>query len=146
MKSNSSLAYLDPVYLLESGDVVEGMVSIQDLRKSKEELDADLLSELNNGRKCKYSLSAKLGEYSKICVQGALSVELVLDCQRCLGNVVYNLQQNFCVYPVEQNKVSELPKHLEPLILSNRGDFEVNELLADELVLSIPFAAKHETC
>jgi len=73
-----------------------------------------------------------------------VEVECILTCQRCLGEVVY---------PVHLNRQFALQEGANPFAVDDETDeydvieaeseMDVMALIEDELLLSLPFAAKH---
>lgn len=74
-------------------------------------------------------------------IKGQISVEMVLQCQRCLDSVTLPVEAEFCLSPVANDKV-ELPVRYEPVIL-DEDSINVIELVADELLLNMPMIARH---
>lgn len=145
MQKGHTKIYIDPVQLLNTGELLEGEVALSNL--------GDFLSRVDNAKDfenmqqvCKYSLNGCIGESGKICINGTLSSALVMNCQRCMRGVDVIIEHSFVLYPVLGGNIESLAKGLDPLVLTSKGDFVLNDLICDELLLMVPYAPKHEDC
>ena len=76
-------------------------------------------------------------------VQGRLTCDAELVCQRCLGNVITHLETTFVLAGVfSDEQARHLPKDYEPLLLVN-GEVCVADMIEEELLLSLPMFAYH---
>jgi uncharacterized metal-binding protein YceD (DUF177 family) len=144
MQKGHSKIYIDPVHLLESGNQIEGEVSISSLGDFLDRIDNAAKS--NESKVCFYSIKGSIGKSGKICIEGNLSCSLSMICQRCLEEFDMVVKQEFALYPISESNLKSLDKGVDPLILTSKGDFVLNDLICDELLLMVPYAPKHEDC
>ncbi len=78
------------------------------------------------------------------CLDGSVTTELELSCQRCLEPVrqVINSTFRFGLVRSEEEAAS-LPDEFEPLLVSD-SEQSLLELVEDEILLSLPLVARHE--
>ena len=76
---------------------------------------------------------------------------IVLECQRCLGDLALNINHQVVLELVRQaseldtdNQEEDDPDAPEKIVGSPR--FDVGELIEDELILEVPYVPKHEAC
>jgi uncharacterized protein len=78
------------------------------------------------------------------CLDGTVSAQLVLECQRCLQPLTKNIQSEFHLALVaSEEEAADLPKEFEPLDLVP-GEQSLIDVLEDELLLSLPIVALHD--
>jgi uncharacterized protein len=78
------------------------------------------------------------------CLDGTVSAQLVLECQRCLRPVTKQIQSEFHLGLVaSEEEAASLPKEFEPLDLVP-GEQSLIDVLEDELLLSLPIVALHD--
>lgn len=76
---------------------------------------------------------------------GSCQTQVSVRCERCLEPMSIKIENDFAyglVFSDEQAK--HLSKELEPALLDEFGQLELQELLEDELLLSLPAVPKHE--
>jgi uncharacterized protein len=79
-----------------------------------------------------------------VVMQGTASVTLVVECQRCSGEFEYHCKAEFSYTPLLRNTIEdELPESYELIQLDENGEFDLNELIEDEIILSLPIVAMH---
>ncbi|MBT4963525.1 MAG: DUF177 domain-containing protein [Francisellaceae bacterium] len=142
---SSHAKYINPVYLLESGELVSGKVKLSSLKDFLGRVD-NIHLEDNQHRECGYTFRCILGEGSRICITGKLTTQLKMICQRCMEKNDFVIEHRFTLYPIKIDHLKSLPKDLDPLIMNEKRDFSVYELVSEELLLAVPFAPKHEDC
>lgn len=85
-------------------------------------------------------LNIKMDEKKQIYIQGHLKADLPIRCERCLETMTYVLDKTFCLSPIE-DLTQNSP--YEPVVLTD-GYLEVPHCVAEEILLSLPLAPKHE--
>lgn len=77
-------------------------------------------------------------------LKGVFSLEVELQCQRCLGPVRQGLRGDFEFGLVwDEDRAAALPKHIDPWLVS--GDqADLYDLVEDEILLSLPIVAFHD--
>ncbi len=79
-----------------------------------------------------------------IVLQGTAEVTLIVECQRCSGEFEYHCKAEFSYTPRLKNTIEdEIPESYELIELDENGEFDLHELLEDELILSLPIVAMH---
>ncbi|MDF2868405.1 MAG: hypothetical protein K0S11_1875, partial [Gammaproteobacteria bacterium] len=89
-----------------------------------------------------------LDEQRLACIQGQISTEVWLTCQRCLEPYQQSISAKFILSPVTNDReAAMLPAPYEPLLVENTM-VELAAIVEDEILLSIPIVAKHapENC
>jgi len=84
---------------------------------------------------------------AKASVHGRLSVQVELECQRCLEPMAYHLEANFQLAFIRYEREQEgLPEELEALLVDDQG-LDLRSLVEDELILALPLVPLHpEPC
>lgn len=81
----------------------------------------------------------------------SVQTNIVLICQRCLDLMELNVDSNnqFIIFKTEDEvhayDITATEDDLEPLLVTN-SNFDVLELIEDELILNLPFTPKHDDC
>ena len=78
----------------------------------------------------------------RCCIQGNATIEIKLECARCLQLFSYIIDANFQLYPVANGAADNLSKQLEIVELQD-GVVSVVDIVEDELILSLPMAQVH---
>lgn len=79
-----------------------------------------------------------------ILISGKLNTEFSLHCQRCLEPMSVKISESFeLVFVENEEKASELPQELDPVVLDENGHIHVVDLFEDELILHLPNIPKH---
>ncbi len=77
------------------------------------------------------------------CIMGKVRAELVLVCQRCLGDMrlPLNLDLRLGLVPTDA-RAKQLPVDLDPLVVSE-SPMSLSDIIEDELVLALPIIPMH---
>jgi uncharacterized protein len=80
----------------------------------------------------------------KLNVRGSLQ----LRCQRCLGPLEHDVQtEQILVLAASQDEIDAEPAGVdEPDRVVAGKEMSVRDLIEDELILALPYAARHEDC
>lgn len=77
-------------------------------------------------------------------VRGQVKAAPTLQCQRCMGPMIYEIMADFALGIVNTlDEANALPSHYEPAMTSE-GQLALRELVEDELILSLPIIPRHE--
>lgn len=77
-------------------------------------------------------------------IDGEVHTAVSVLCQRCMQPMMLPIDSTFAVAAVwSDDEASRLPKYLEPYIVGE-GPQDIRDLLEDELILCVPYAAYHE--
>ncbi len=83
-------------------------------------------------------------------VAGRLKATYVMQCQRCLEPVKYQLDEPFeLAFAKDEILAREMPDALDPVVLDDTGQIHVVDLFEDELILHVPTVPRHtdsDTC
>ncbi|QXL84526.1 YceD family protein [Comamonas sp. NLF-1-9] len=92
-------------------------------------------------------LRERAGLPPAVWLQLQATAELPLVCQRCLGNVDVPLQVQrwFRFVPDEASALEQDNDSEEDLLVLSR-EFDLHELIEDELLLDLPLVPRHEEC
>ena len=111
------------------------------LSQSKMPRLSSLLSSADNDVKVTALFSRRK---HNIVISGRLSTQFSLHCQRCLNELTVDISEPFeLVFVDDEQKASELPKELDPVILDDAGQIHVVDLFEDEVMLHVPDIPKH---
>jgi uncharacterized protein len=91
------------------------------------------------------SISVRFGIRSGIrCLDGSVSAQLELECQRCLQPLTKQIQSEFHLGLVTSDEeAAGLPTEFEPFEVV-AGEQSLIDVLEDELLLSLPIVAMHD--
>lgn len=127
--------------MVDRGVVLDGTLSTAKMSRLNALLDAptgDVQVNLAFGRD-EGGISAMHGRYQ---------ADVVMVCQRCLGQVVLTLDAECDVGFVSSDEAAKnLPRDYEPVIVGAEG-LDLHSLIEDELLLALPVVPMHplETC
>ncbi len=97
----------------------------------------------NNSDKIKVKYSFYLESDTTPCLDGEISLNAYLTCQRCLEELPFSLDLNFnLAFVKNENQAEQLSKHLE-IYLFEDEELSLIDLISDEILLSIPMVPKH---
>ncbi len=77
----------------------------------------------------------------------ALDLSMPLTCQRCLGpvDIALAVKQSFRFVASEEAAEAEDEEAEEDVLVLSQ-DFNLRELIEDELLMALPLVPRHETC
>jgi uncharacterized protein len=97
----------------------------------------------NKSDKIKVNYSFYVENKTTPCLDGEISLNIYLTCQRCLEELPFSLDLSFSMAFVKnENQAEELSKHLEIYLFEDK-ELSLIDLISDEILLSIPMAPKH---
>ena len=97
----------------------------------------------NKSDKIKVNYSFYVENKTTPCLDGEISLNIYLTCQRCLEELPFSLDLSFSMAFVKnENQAEELSKHLE-IYLFEEEELSIIDLISDEILLSIPMVPKH---
>jgi uncharacterized protein len=85
--------------------------------------------------------------FSQIWLHLQASVKLPMTCQRCLGpaDMETSFDRSFRFVATEEQAQAE-DEQAEEDVLALRRDFNLRELIEDELLMALPLVPRHEVC
>jgi uncharacterized protein len=139
---------VDVLKLCQQSLTLEGQVSLAELPRLVEALSVETLSAEVGERVLLPVLQFSVDDEGHRLMQGHLEISLPVVCQRCLEIMEYPIQADMhCAFVVSDEQAKNLPGHLEPVMLETDATHTaLYDLLEDELLLSLPIAARHEHC
>ena len=95
-----------------------------------------------------YRLSGVRDELGRPSLRLAVRATLQLRCQRCLGSVAHEVDTDeILVLAASQAEIDADPMTVEaPSRVIAGKEMAVRDLVEDELILGLPYAARHEDC
>jgi uncharacterized protein len=79
-----------------------------------------------------------------VLISGRISTQFSMECQRCLEPFEVEVNEPFeLVFVDNEEKASELPNELDPVVLDDAGQIHVVDLFEDEVILHVPDIPKH---
>ena len=79
-----------------------------------------------------------------VLISGRFSTQFTMECQRCLQLFEVEVNEPFeLVFVENEEKASELPNELDPVVLDDAGQIHVVDLFEDEVILHVPDIPKH---
>ncbi|SIR51129.1 uncharacterized protein SAMN05421829_1187 [Aromatoleum tolulyticum] len=131
----------DPFKFAAEGHSLSGVIPLTQLPRL-----GDML--LDKAGSVQFSLVGEMGMDRRPRMHLAISGELQVRCQRCLGSMVW---------PVDVDALFELVRPGQPIAddeleedefdaIEATSDMDVTALVEDEIVLTVPIAPRHEKC
>jgi uncharacterized protein len=129
--------FIDPFSLAEKNRRFSGEMSLKGMARLASALmsqDGSVNIDLNFGR----------DSFGQRFVDGDVSGELSLQCQRCLQPMRFNVDAQFHLGIVHSLAEAErLPEDYEPLIVE-QPSIALRDIIEDELILQLPAIARHD--
>ncbi len=127
----------DPWLLAEREAVVEGRVALSKLPRL-----APLLSETLG--EASYQFRFGRDDQGRHIIRSLVRAELRLTCQRCLESLSYPVHAAGSLALVQgPMEAEQLPGELDPLLVGAQELLRIQDLVEDELLLSIPVSPRH---
>lgn len=129
---------VDPRRLAERNALLEGWIKLADFTR----LAAHLL--VSTGEVwAQFEFGRDAGKYCT--VKGHIKADLPMQCQRCMGEMVLNVDIQTVFSPIaDEKRLENLPAGYEPLALPLGEVISLPALVEDELLLSLPLVPKHD--
>ena len=108
--------------------------------------DLPRISEIasNKTDKININLSFYLDNDKTPCIDGIISLDVVLVCQRCLEELPSSLKVSFNLAFVKHKRQGEeLDSHYE-IYVTEEDELATHDLISDEILLSIPMVPTHD--
>lgn len=105
-------------------------------------------SSVLSGQPVRYVATGSVNQYRRSSLALEVTGCFELECQRCLQAMTYNLaiSVSFALFPTEARleEAEALDEELEGLVMER--EFNLQNLIEDEILLSLPFAPLHDQC
>lgn len=128
---------LDPFRLAESGAKLSGSIPIRQLQRLRSLLTDD-------SGEIAVELDFDIDELGVPNVQGRITAQLSLSCQRCLESYVIPVDASISLAWVRSDQEADrLPLLYEPYLVET-NPLILNDVIEDELLLALPQVPMHE--
>ncbi len=129
--------YIQPISMADRAETLAGNLALSSFTR---------LSPLLMSNEGEVSIELKFGrDVERInYLQGTITTDLCLECQRCLRPMNYPLQLTTSLSPVfTEAAAKKLPPRYEPLMLDT-DQIDLITIVEDEILLAMPLVPKHE--
>lgn len=127
---------IDPLKMVDQRVDMTGQIALSQLDRLR-----DIL--LDNSGDVQVALRFGKDEEGIRFISGSLQSVLSLQCQRCLQPVAYTVESALSLGIVfSEEAAKNLPGYYDPLLLDT-PELEVWQMVEEELILSLPIAARH---
>ena len=134
-------AFIDARAMAERRKTLQGSYAFCRLSR----LAALLYGPLTDADDIAFHLDFFIDEAGHPAIRGSVQAVLPLLCQRCLQPMSFSLQRDIALRIVEcREEIRRLPAGVEPLEITGVSGLRVQDLIEDELLLSMPYAPRHE--
>lgn len=128
---------INPLRLAKARERIVGEIQLNSLARLKGIL-------LDDKGKLEYSLAFEFDAADVCIIECDIETQLILECQRCFKPVEIEIRKNSLLGVVDEgDEIDALAKEYEPVQLDEEGVITVEELIEEELLLSIPLSALH---
>ncbi|WP_172597654.1 YceD family protein [Sulfuriflexus mobilis] len=130
--------HIEPLRLARSGRVLQGVLPLSRMARLMDSIDAD------TGGDVEVELSFAINDRHVPCVRGHLRTAVGLQCQRCMQEMSWPVDNQFELLIVESEAEAEqLGEECEVLLLDEQL-ISLSDLVEDEILLSLPIVPKHQ--
>lgn len=108
----------------------------------------DKLADLVVGESGGAQFELRFGKVGRVpSATGVLDATLILQCQRCLGELPWHVHADMNLgFVGSVDEVALLPESMEPVMIDAEGHVSLVDIVQDELLLAIPSVPRHEDC
>jgi len=140
MSDHSLPKMLDPFKYADQNKVLDGQIAIH-LMPRLVELLVDSVGVVD------IELEFDRDEQNLRILKGKLKANANLLCQRCLHSVEKQIQSEFNLGIVMTDEQAQnLPRRYEPLLVEHDQKLVIQDVIEEELILSLPMFAYHDNC
>ena len=138
MELNKSLPSQLKLFNLAKKEIsLSGLYQISDLARVSEIAS-------NKTDKININLSFYLDNDKTPCIDGIISLDIVLICQRCLEELNISLKVRFNLAFVRNEKQGEELDSNYEIYVTEEDELATHDLISDEILLSIPMVPTHD--
>jgi uncharacterized protein len=128
---------IDPYRFAETRRILEGRLKIASMRRLADHLADD-------SGEVRVQLEFGVDKEGVRYVRGRLRADLVLRCQRCLGEMTLPVESEICLGMIADESLADrLEEPYEPLVVGDEPLY-LRDIIEDELILALPVVARHE--
>jgi uncharacterized protein len=145
MKNELNLHRLDVKAFAKKQMHIEGEIPLAQLPRLHEDCVGDVTTQVSWA--AQGALEAGQGGQDAVWLHLEASAQVPLTCQRCLNPVLTDLAiaQDFRFVPDEATALAEDDESQEDLLVLSQ-EFDLLELIEDELLMALPLVPMHEAC
>ncbi len=137
--SDACSTHIEPFTLAAIGSTVERKVSLKGMQKLAEAV-------VDSQGEADVSLHFFRDSLSYRVIQGTISTDVTVVCERCMNPMLLNVVANVSVGLVKTSEqAKKLPEEYEPLLIETDDPIPLSGLVEDELILSLPIAPRHQS-
>ena len=136
--TNDLPLHFDPVIFAKRGRQLAGKIAIHDLPRIMEIAP-------NSDSELSVMMSFSTSSLQFPMVKGTIEGEVVQTCQRCLGNVDVNINGKFELLLVNPESLDLASEEGHEIFEYTGQHISTAALIEDELILSLPIVAKHDS-
>ena len=128
--------FVDPWHFADVGKEVSGRVKLLEMPRL-----AKLLADSDG--EAEFIFSFQRGEKKRVHITGTVRAQLVLECQRCMYAVNYQVNNEINLVVVEGSlEAEQLPDKYDPL-LAEDNRIRLQDVVEEELLLAMPQVPMH---
>jgi uncharacterized protein len=81
-----------------------------------------------------------------ICiVRGHIQANFMLQCQRCMGSLNYEIMDDFISGVVDnEEQATDIPEGYDDIIIANEAVLAIQDMIEDDLIISLPIVPMHD--
>ena len=140
------------------GQLVEGVFGVNRLDRLLEDVPEQPFAELvvlEGAPKVpgmvRYAVQGRRSKVGKLQLVVQIQALLVLECQRCLGDLLFSIdRQTVFELVVRESDLDQSELEGEdldaPEKIMGSASFSLLDLVEDEMILEVPYVPRHETC
>lgn len=129
--------HIDPFRFAEQGLGLDGIVQLKSMPRLLALLHVPTGNVLVN-------LNFGIDEQGITYLKGHLQTNVVLQCQRCMEPLNYEIISDFSLGIITSiDEANQLPAVYEPA-MANEGSLALRDLIEDEVILNLPLIPRHE--
>ena len=130
---------IEPYRAAHGGVILEGELPLDTMPRLTEQL-------LSDEGKVSVKMEFDLDEVGMPYMRGHFSCKVSLSCERCLEAMDVNLDVDcLLAMVISELKIEGLAEQYEPWLLESNEPVALSAIVEDELILSLPIIAKHES-
>jgi uncharacterized protein len=129
--------HIEPLRLARTGRVFQGLLPLSRMARLMESVDTA-------AGDVEVELSFAINDRNVPCVRGHIRTEVGLQCQRCMQEMAWPIDNQFELLIVESEAEAEQLGEDSEVLLLDEQLISLSDLVEDEILLSLPIVPKHE--
>jgi len=129
--------HIEPLRLARTGRELQGLLPLSRMARLADVVDA-VTGDVE------VELSFDVNSQNKPCVRGHIRTEVGLQCQRCMQDMIWPIDNQFELVVVESEAEAEqLGEDIDVLLVEEQL-VSISDLVEDEILLNLPIVPKHK--